>query len=55
MTGFDSVIILEVLEHLFRDMQVKGLFETIRVLKKDESLFISVSYKEPITALIARI
>ena len=39
---------MEVLEHLFGDIQVKGLFETVRVLKKDGSLFISVPYKEPI-------
>jgi len=46
---FDSIVLLEVLEHLLRATQVKGLFETVRVLKKDGSLFISVPYKEPIT------
>ena len=44
--SFDSVVVLEVLEHLFGDNQAKGLFETVRVLKKDGSLFISVPYKE---------
>lgn len=45
---FDSIIILEVLEHLFEAAVAKGLLESFRLLKKDGSLFISVPYKENI-------
>jgi|SoiMethySBSTD1v2_1073268.scaffolds.fasta_scaffold239097_2 ubiquinone/menaquinone biosynthesis C-methylase UbiE len=45
---FDSIIILEVLEHLFEAEVTKGLVETFRLIKKDGSLFISVPYKETI-------
>ena len=45
---FDSIIILEVLEHLFEAEVGKGLVETFRLIKKDGSLFISVPYKETI-------
>jgi predicted SAM-dependent methyltransferase len=45
---FNSIIILEVLEHLFEAEVTEGLLETFRLLKKDKSLFISVPYKETI-------
>jgi ubiquinone/menaquinone biosynthesis C-methylase UbiE len=46
---FDATTILEVLEHLPTELQIKGLQEANRVLKSHGTLIISVPYKEQIT------
>lgn len=46
---FDAATVLEVLEHLPTELQIKGLEETNRVLKSQGVLIISVPYKEKIT------
>ncbi len=45
---FDAVLILEVLEHVRSDIQINGLSEISRVIKKSVPLLISVPYKETI-------
>jgi ubiquinone/menaquinone biosynthesis C-methylase UbiE len=47
--SFDGVSVLEVLEHLPGRIQEHGLKESLRVLKKNGILIISIPYKENIT------
>lgn len=46
--SFDAVCILEVLEHLPSEMQIKGIAQAEYVLGKSGSLIISIPYKENI-------
>jgi ubiquinone/menaquinone biosynthesis C-methylase UbiE len=46
---FDAVVILEVLEHVPNNIQIKGLAEVSKVMKRNVPLLISVPYKETIS------